>query len=1731
MDTIKELTTNNKVCLTSESQQEIWLSCVIGGEDANRAFNESLTLELRGFLDLLSLKKSISDTIQRHEILRAVFSDDGHTYEIKNHIEPFEYLDLQAFEELKRDKILKELINEEMMRNFDLVNGPLYQITLIQTSHDELYVVFTAHHIVCDGWSSGVFLRDVSRLYNAYFQGVNLQMPSPPSYSIYSKEESDYLHSAEFARNLDFWKKEIGSDPISLSLPTDFERSENRTYNGRRIDTIIEPVLAAKLKVYAKSKGVSFFNLMLSCFELLMAKVSNQRQFLIGLPSAGQVTTEQYDLMGHCVNLLPLPVQVDLKLSFADYLKERRRKLNEALDYQRITFGTLLKQMRIARKPNEIPVVPIVFNVDLGMDDQIHFYGLDYSIRTNPRNFENFELFLNLFETKEKLALEWSYNPDLYTADTVLNWSEGLIGLLNQVLDMDTCSIHQLIMQDKDRVTLPSSMEASQVEDFVPVVQMVENAVDRFSSKVAVIFKDKPLTYYQLNSISNRLARQLKSIGVQKGDRIGVVMERSEKMIIAIFAILKAGAAYLPIDTDYPISRIDFTLNDAEAKFALIDKRNQEKFKDLTQTIIYDDAAAQSLGFGDGNVEVELTQNDPAYIIYTSGSTGNPKGVILDHGNLHSFLMNVSETPGIVSEDVFLAVTSNSFDISILELFLPYVHGAQTFLLDNYERRDPEVMLDIIHRHQITVMFATPSHWKMMLGKGWEKNFSSLKAISGGEPLEIHVADRLLDRVGSLWNIYGPTETTVFSTIKKITTKGEAISIGKPIKGTNIYIVDDFGNIVPEGEVGELYISGQGVGQGYINRDDLNAQKFSSDPFKQNANLRLFKTGDLGKYDASGELYCLGRKDQQVKFRGYRIELDEISNKIVSIPEIKDALVDMKSIGDEQHLVAYVIPKQIHNESELDSWKQKWDSVYDEGQRKIDDQDGKVGDLDYVIAQVLGSDVNLEKEAEEWKRQSIQRLRSLGAKKVIEVGSGAGQIALELAPTVDSYIATDYAVTAIDNLKKKIESREDLKGRLYAEVSPAHNFTFASEASVDLVIIHSVAQYFPSFTYLTDTIKNSLKTLEEGGCLFIGDMQSASTLEMYHAFDQLRNSKPSMSMDSFKEVVSRRVMVEDELTADPSFFYHLKDIFPEISAVDIQLREGTLLNETTKYHYDIWIYKGGGKQNQSVELTLDWTSFPQESDTLGRFLKERKGKTILVRNLPNERTLQDFNFYKFLKQSGNNSLVGDFKGITFEPVSEHLTLEGYWSVAKENGFRAHIRFQNDGTDNLLEICLIPESSTFEKVLPPVPAAISYGNYSVREPFKNQMVIDFQQVRKSLAESLPSFMIPSHFILMDSFPLSQNGKVIKQKLPLPEASSSEETLVHEEDMSTLEQGIADIWKEALAISKVKLNDNFFELGGHSLLAVKVMSKIDEKLGVKISISTLFHYPTIASLASKIAESSPADAWSCIVPIKTTGQRRPLYIVHGAGLNVLFFYNLKNYLHPDQPIYGIQAKGLNGTDEPLDSIESMADYYVQELLKFHPHGDIEIAGYSFGGVVAFEMARVLKDVHGIDIPRVIMIEAYADQSSEFPNAFSKLRAKATIFLKKRCFNFKLLLKNPNLYKEHKLHYYILNIEKLYNSFIDNRGESEIDPLIMRFKYIEKTLLQALRNHKITPMDINVTLLKSKDQYHWLPDFETFGWGEFASQVKVAMIQGDHQKVFESDNIDVMAKSLELAITDKR
>ena len=544
------------------------------------------------------------------------------------------------------------------------------------------------------------------------------------------------------------------------------------------------------------------------------------------------------------------------------------------------------------------------------------------------------------------------------------------------------------------------------------------------------------------------------------------------------------------------------------------------------------------------------------------------------------------------------------------------------------------------------------------------------------------------------------------------------------------------------------------------------------------------------------------------------------------------------------------------------------------------------------------------------------------------------------------------------------------------------------------------------------------------------------------------------------------------------------------------------------------------------DLSFDWEDDFDQAKVEG-VLQNNQEKLIQLRNIPNARTAEDFDFQQFIRNSDGEKYIQEYK-CSESTIRQSVDPDSFRILGDKNGFRTYVRIQSNGLDNLLEVNFIPKTPKFQNTLPifgnnlEASESVSF----VREPYNNEKELDTTKIRKHLSDALPNFMIPTYYVQLSEFPLSQNGKVLKPQLPIPNPTLHKSQV---NDLSTYEfnpkeQVIAEIWSKSLGVDKIGPDDDFFELGGHSLLAVKVMSQIDTKLGVRIPIATLFHYPTIASLAQKLSEEDKPKEWSCIVPIKTTGSKKPLFIVHGAGLNVMPFHSLANVIDGDQPIYGIQSKGLNGIDQPFDSIKEMADFYVNQLLEVQPKGNIELAGYSFGGVVAFEMARILKEKHQIELEKVIMIEAYADQVKLYENSLSKFLSKTKVFWEKRFFNFKILLESPKIYKEEKLHYYSQNIVNLTNSILGIKKNAIEDSLMQTIKTIEVFNKEAMKKYMLAPFDIKIALLKTKNQYHWLEDFDTYGWKGYAREVVSEEIRGNHNMIFEPENIQILATGLE-------
>jgi amino acid adenylation domain-containing protein len=908
------------VMYTTKAQSEIWTACYLGGNDAERAYNESVSMEFKGALDSTAMDRAIQTLVDRHESLRATFSTDGIYMSIYKELTiELTNIDLSNLEETAKNKALNQYIEEDAHFLFDLVKGPLIKVGLLKLSEYNHTLVITVHHIICDGWSIGIMLQDLGTIYSAYVENRIPDLTISIPFSEYANEEQLFSKSDENKEIEKFWYEIYENSIPIVNIPTDNPRPPLRTYKSQRLDFELDTNLLSNLKQTGLSVGSSLVSTLLTSFEVFLYQLTGQDDLVVGLPSAGQPTAGMNHLIGHCVNLLPLRSKPIPDLPFKDYLKQRKSELFDAYDHSQLSFGHLLQKLNVARDPSRIPLVPIVFNIDLGMTDGVEFSNLTYKLISNPRAYEAFEIFLNASGTEKNLVFEWSFNEALFKPETIKKMMLSFEKIVQKIVEDPSKTLGQITFQD----FTSEYKEINNTKTNYPKITLHELfalQTQQTPKNIALVFLNKVISYEDLQNQVNQMSHYLKDNGLASGDFIAVSMPRSTELVISLLAIMQCGAAYLPLDPEYPISRLQFMIEDSEAKFLLTSKGLSNSLPKLSNTILVEEAFTSLHQYPLTKLETKVDTEDVAYLLYTSGSTGNPKGVPITHKNLVNFLCTMAQKPGINENDRLLSITTISFDIAGLELYLPLIKGAKLILADHETARDGRLLLDLIKKEKINFLQATPTTWLMLLDSGWSEPFP-LKALCGGEAMSADLAKELVIKCDTVWNVYGPTETTIWSSIKQIKADDALITIGKPIANTQIYIINDQAQLVAPGNIGEIAIGGDGLAKGYWNRPELTAEKFITNRFSNGKEELLYRTGDVGKLLPNNEIECLGRLDQQVKIRGHRIEPGEVEQALLLLDGIKQAVV----LANENFLIAHIIPDSSIESAEIKIplWREK----------------------------------------------------------------------------------------------------------------------------------------------------------------------------------------------------------------------------------------------------------------------------------------------------------------------------------------------------------------------------------------------------------------------------------------------------------------------------------------------------------------------------------------------------------------------------------------------------------------------------------------------------------------------------------------------------------------------------------------------------------------------------------------------------------------------------------------
>lgn len=909
-----------KVIHTTQAQDEIWTSCKLGGDDANRAYNESISIYFEGELNIDHLEKAVNHLVNRHESLRAVFSTNGQFMTVFKNLKTILFFKDATLEKTSAaNTYLNKFINNEANYVFNLVKGPLIKFGLIKTATKAFTLVITAHHIICDGWSLGIFLQELGVLYSAYNQNNQPELPKSVNFSDYADDNSDLIESDSYNTIENYWINTYKSSIPNYNLPTDYYFPKSRSYASKRLDFSLSKEALNLIKQCGLNNNSSLVTTLLAAFEVFVFKVTGETDITIGLPAAGQSVTGMQQLIGHCVNLLPLRAKLTNNQTFTEYLIQRKSTLFDAYEHQQLSFGHLLKKIPIPRNPSRVPLVPIVFNIDLGMTNGVNFNNLTYKLKSNPRTFETFEIFLNASGNENNLVLEWSYNTSIFKEETIKSFMQQFEAIIELICLKPNQPLHDIFSENYLEAYHKLNATTSQFStDVLPY--LLQKQAEKSAKNIALSFNNEHITYQDLFLKANQLTHYLIEQGVKAGDFVGVCINRNSNLLPTLIAILQSGAAYIPLDTKYPQDRIEFMLNDSKAKFLITSISLNISTQNELKVITLNDALKNSCNHSKAKPNIKISQNDYAYVLYTSGSTGKPKGVSITHKNLINLLLSISEKPGITESDKMLAITTISFDISLVELFLPLLNGASIVLAHTKTTRDGNLLLKLIKKEQVSIIQATPTTWSMLIEAGWN-NKLEITAFCGGEALSSNLALQIINRCKSLWNMYGPTETTIYSIITEITKTDTQITIGKPINNTEVYILNKENHLMPPNVIGEIAIAGLGVSNGYFNRNELTTKQFINTNYSES---KLYKTGDLGKLLPNGEILCLGRIDNQVKIRGHRIELGEIEQVLSQNTEINSAIV----IVNNDRLIAFVKPEKTTKiqSAAITTWKQYLES-------------------------------------------------------------------------------------------------------------------------------------------------------------------------------------------------------------------------------------------------------------------------------------------------------------------------------------------------------------------------------------------------------------------------------------------------------------------------------------------------------------------------------------------------------------------------------------------------------------------------------------------------------------------------------------------------------------------------------------------------------------------------------------------------------------------------------------
>jgi amino acid adenylation domain-containing protein len=1453
----------------SFSQQRLWFLKQYDPESS--FYNVPAAVRLKGKLDLAALHRCLNEIVARHESLRTTFITDGGN--VQQVVAPpatvsFPLIDLTDWREEERELEMVRLAKEEAMRNFNLETGPLARFSLIRLTGEDHVMLLTMHHIISDGWSIKVFVQELGALFGALSAGREALLPPlPVQYVDFAVWQRKWFQGEVMQQQLAYWKERL-QNLTTLELATDFTRPPVETFRGAKEYFTFGKELTQNLRGLCQNTQATLFMILLSGFKILLAKYSNQTDIVVGTPIANRRRREVEDLIGFFVNTLVLRADLSGDPAFTEVLERVKNRAMEAYANQDIPFEMLVDELGLERDLSRNPVFQVMFALQNQDVPELELPNL--SIRRIEIDTESamFDIWLSMREYSDNIAIVCEYNTDLFRKETIRRMVGHLQVILETVCQNPAARLSKipLLTQEEQKMIVVKWNETNvNYPCRLFIHEQFTKCAGEYGNREALRFEDQTLTYSGLNQRVNQLAHFLIKQGVGPDVMVGVYMERSVEMVVGLLGILKAGGAYVPIDPTYPADRVSFMIQDSGVTTLLTQKHLKTDLSGYTGTVIcLDEPVCAAMSTADPNVT--LTGKNIAYMIYTSGSTGRPKGVMNTHEGIQNRLLWMQDQYRLDQQDRVLQKTPFSFDVSVWEFFWPLMFGACLVVAKPEGHKDTEYLVKTIINNRITMLHFVPSMLKIFLENPEARQITSLKrVICSGEALPYDLKEQFFQLMNcELHNLYGPTEAAVDVTYWDCSDKiaEKIVPIGRPIANTQIYILDPYLNPVPVGVPGELHIGGVNLAKGYHNRSELTAEKFIKNPFNSEPGSRLYKTGDLVRYLPTGDIEYLQRIDNQIKIRGFRVELGEIERVIQADPSIQDcAVIAREDEPGNKRLVAYIVKDMKHSETKMEDSDQEqlfqWKSVFDNAYSttKTDGGDSQFNivswNSSYTGEPIPGA------EMKEWLDDAVATIRSLKPRRVLELGCGTGLILFKIAPECESYVGTDLSETGLAYIRDHCGTLDNI--RLFRQGADDFN-NFATE-KFDTIILNSVVQYFPGQEYLLKVIKQCLNALQPGGRLFLGDIRSLRMLETYHASVEFYKAEPQILLADLQKKIQSEIERESELLIDSEFFAVLQEQFPNIGCVEVFPKNCQYSNEMSKFRYQV-VLKVGNPQSELRLSYRDWFGDKMSIESLKDLLNRSEADEVGIANIPNLQLSNEISLMKGLKTQSFEQTVGDLKrsmdsfkniGVSIRELNDLENETPYfvklnWLGHAENGSFDAIFLNKKKYGAKPGLCQL-------RFLKPAPHTVEWDNY-MNDPLQWKRANDYlPKLRSYLKETLPDYMVPSFFVMLEKMPLLPNGKLDRKQLPVPENTRKYVESAYQAPDNDMERKLIEIWQETLQLERVGTNDNFFDVGGHSLLLVQVYYKIKAAFNpTNLTVVDLFQYPTIHDLSNYLRDQT-------------------------------------------------------------------------------------------------------------------------------------------------------------------------------------------------------------------------------------------------------------------------------------